>query len=183
MDKLTDYIVVIREAIPKEVCANIIDEYKVEDEGWGSTSVYAKNLEGVRVCDALSISSEQNLNNSTRVDIDAYIFEVVGRGMKEYMNLSSAIYLSSDEGYQILRYRENQYYKEHIDDFNNNRVVTCSIVLNDSYEGGEFSFFDGTVDYALKTGDMLLFPSNFLYPHQIKPVTKGTRYSLITWLR
>ena len=26
-----------------------------------------------------------------------------------------------------------------------------------------------------------VFPSNFLYPHEIKPVTKGTRYSVIVW--
>jgi hypothetical protein len=26
-----------------------------------------------------------------------------------------------------------------------------------------------------------MFPSNFMYPHAIKPVLSGTRYSIITW--
>jgi hypothetical protein len=26
-----------------------------------------------------------------------------------------------------------------------------------------------------------MFPSNFLYPHSVLPVTEGTRYSIVTW--
>ena len=32
-----------------------------------------------------------------------------------------------------------------------------------------------------KKGDVLIFPSNFLFPHEVKPVKKGTRYSAISW--
>ena len=35
--------------------------------------------------------------------------------------------------------------------------------------------------YKLEKGDALMFPSNFMYPHEVMPVTKGTRYSIITW--
>ena len=35
--------------------------------------------------------------------------------------------------------------------------------------------------YKLDKGDAIMFPSNFMYPHEIMPVTKGTRYSAITW--
>jgi predicted 2-oxoglutarate/Fe(II)-dependent dioxygenase YbiX len=59
--------------------------------------------------------------------------------------------------------------------------VSCSFALNDNYEGGEFSFFDGQIKIKLPKGAALLFPSNFMYPHQILPVTNGTRYSIITW--
>ena len=30
-------------------------------------------------------------------------------------------------------------------------------------------------------GDLLIFPSNFLYPHRVDPVTKGVRYSYVSW--
>ena len=33
-----------------------------------------------------------------------------------------------------------------------------------------------------KKGDLILFPSNFLFPHRIDPVKKGTRYSYISWV-
>ena len=26
-----------------------------------------------------------------------------------------------------------------------------------------------------------MFPSSFMYPHEVMPVTKGTRYSLVVW--
>jgi predicted 2-oxoglutarate/Fe(II)-dependent dioxygenase YbiX len=53
--------------------------------------------------------------------------------------------------------------------------------LNDNFEGGEFSFFDEDLRYKIPKGAALMFPSNFMYPHQIMPVTKGVRYSIITW--
>ena len=33
-----------------------------------------------------------------------------------------------------------------------------------------------------KKGDLLIFPSNFLYPHKITPITKGVRYSYVSWV-
>ena len=52
--------------------------------------------------------------------------------------------------------------------------------LNDDYEGGELIFWDDT-KIELKGGSLLIFPSNFLYPHEVKPVTKGSRYSYVSW--
>mgnify|MGYP001213588018 CR=1 FL=1 len=37
------------------------------------------------------------------------------------------------------------------------------------------------VGHALKKGDVVIFPSNFMYPHRVEKVTKGTRYSFVTW--
>jgi predicted 2-oxoglutarate/Fe(II)-dependent dioxygenase YbiX len=62
-----------------------------------------------------------------------------------------------------------------------NRSVSCSFALNDDFEGGEFAFFDRELKYKLGKGDAIMFPSNFMYPHEVMPVTKGTRYSIITW--
>lgn len=59
-------------------------------------------------------------------------------------------------------------------------VLTVLGVLNEDYEGGEFVLFDNLV-IPFKTGDIVVFPSNFLYPHAVQPVTKGTRYSYVSW--
>jgi len=59
--------------------------------------------------------------------------------------------------------------------------VSCSFALNDDFGGGEFAFFDRELIYNLKKGSVIMFPSNFMYPHEIMPVIKGTRYSIITW--
>ena len=51
--------------------------------------------------------------------------------------------------------------------------------LNEEYEGSEFTCRDTTI--KLKTGDILMFPSNFMYPHEVTECTKGTRYSFVSW--
>ena len=33
----------------------------------------------------------------------------------------------------------------------------------------------------LKTGDICIFPSCFLYPHEVTELKKGTRYSFVSW--
>ena len=33
-----------------------------------------------------------------------------------------------------------------------------------------------------KKGDLVIFPSSFLYPHEICKVTKGSRYSYVSWV-
>jgi len=52
--------------------------------------------------------------------------------------------------------------------------------LNDDYEGGELIFWDDQ-EVKLKGGSLLIFPSNFMYPHEVKPVKKGSRYSYVSW--
>jgi len=60
-------------------------------------------------------------------------------------------------------------------------ILSIVAVLNDDYEGGEFIMFD---DYEIKfkPGDIIIFPSIFLYPHLVKPVKKGMRYSFVSWV-
>ena len=58
-------------------------------------------------------------------------------------------------------------------------IVSIVANLNDDYEGAEF--YCRGKEIPLKTGDILLFPSNFMYPHEVKEATKGTRYSFVSW--
>ena len=60
-------------------------------------------------------------------------------------------------------------------------VPIISIVgqLNEDYEGAEFYCRGRKIE--LKTGDILLFPSNFMYPHEVRETKKGVRYSFVSW--
>ena len=59
--------------------------------------------------------------------------------------------------------------------------------LNDGYEGGDLIFTDQREKeikrFQLKKGTVVFFPSNFMYPHGITPIVKGTRYSIVAWLQ
>ena len=48
-----------------------------------------------------------------------------------------------------------------------------SINLNDDYEGGSIAFFN-KVQIRAGAGSVILFPANFMYPHQIMDVTENT---------
>lgn len=60
-------------------------------------------------------------------------------------------------------------------------IPVLSIVanLNDDYEGGAF-IINGK-ELPLAAGEVVVFPSCFLYPHEVTEVTKGTRYSFVSW--
>ena len=60
-------------------------------------------------------------------------------------------------------------------------ILSVLGVLNNNYEGGEFIMFDDT-EIKFDKGDILVFPSLFLYPHKVEPVKSGTRYSFIRWV-
>ena len=32
-----------------------------------------------------------------------------------------------------------------------------------------------------KPGHVVIWPSNFMYPHAVEPVKKGIRYSVVSW--
>lgn len=59
-------------------------------------------------------------------------------------------------------------------------VLTLNGVLNDGFKGGAF-VMNGQ-KYMLKSGETLLFPSNFLYPHEVETITSGVRYHFVTWV-
>lgn len=60
-------------------------------------------------------------------------------------------------------------------------ILTVLGVLNNDYEGGDFIVWEDT-KIDLPMGSLAIFPSNFLYPHEVKLVTKGVRHSYVSWV-
>ena len=88
----------------------------------------------------------------------------------------------------ILKYLPGGKYETHIDNFSScNRHLSIIINLNDDYEGGDLIFTDQKNNeikrLKLGKGSIVFFPSNFMYPHNIQPIKKGIRYSIVAWLQ
>ena len=60
-------------------------------------------------------------------------------------------------------------------------ILTVIGTLNEDYDGGELVMFDNK-EIILGEGDLIIFPSVFLYPHKINPIKKGKRYSYASWV-
>jgi len=87
---------------------------------------------------------------------------------------------------QVLKYGKSGKYDFHVDHgFLAPRTFSCIYFLNDDYEGGElcFKFLKQEKELIIekKSNRMIVWPSNFLYPHAVKPVTEGIRYSVVSW--
>ena len=59
-------------------------------------------------------------------------------------------------------------------------ILSMIGTLNDNFTGGEF--YINKEHIKLKEGALLIFPSSFIYPHQVKPIKKGIRYSYVSWV-
>lgn len=98
--------------------------------------------------------------------------------------------MESDKINQIdlLKYTPGCKYNVHTDQYTRGiRHLSIIINLNDDYEGGDLIFTDQKnieiKRLKLTKGSIVFFPSNFMYPHGIEPITKGTRYSIVAWLQ
>ena len=94
-----------------------------------------------------------------------------------------------NEGFQFTNYEApSGKYGKHIDRGINTpvRKLSISIQLTEpkEYEGGELKLYDGDDDEAnvmdKAQGTLIMFPSYVL--HEVMPVTKGERNSLVTWV-
>ena len=111
------------------------------------------------------------------------------------------------ESCQFTKYKKNQYYDWHSDSWekvynkpgteDHGKIrklsVTCQLTDGSEYKGGELEFDFRNYEphmreeakhlkqakEILSKGSIIVFPS-FVW-HRVKPVTKGTRYSLVMW--
>lgn len=91
------------------------------------------------------------------------------------------------EGFQFTKYEAPAgKYDVHIDKIYGKNIRKLSIVVQlsspEGYEGGELCIQTGNEPQIIKKeqGFLAAFPSYVL--HGVKPVTEGTRYSLVAWL-
>lgn len=87
-----------------------------------------------------------------------------------------------------LKYEQGDYYKVHTDNFTKfPRTLSIILFLNDDYEGGAVSFkcartLTEILKVKPKAGRVVIFPSNFMFPHAVENVNNGTRYSIVSWI-
>lgn len=181
---IRDYIIVFENVITHDICDAVLNEFSNEAE-WVKTVVGQGVVDNkIRSAETIVISYphviEKNLEIRQKIDKD--IFNSAGLAIRKYNEKFPLAKIEEDSGYELLRYKESQFYTQHTDSFKARpRAVSCSFALNDDYEGGEWGFFNRDMVIKVPKGSAVLFPSNFMYPHEIMPVTKGARYSIVTW--
>lgn len=87
------------------------------------------------------------------------------------------------ESFNFIKYNKGQHFQYHHDHgFSYNCTVSLVAYLNDDYKGGGLHFQHQNLHYTPVAGDLVIFPSNYMYSHRAMPVEDGTKYSLVTML-
>ena len=155
-------------------------------------------------------SSKSNVRKSEETRLceiswteDKWIYEAIWPYMEEANRASGWGYsIMYAEPMQITKYKPGGFYAWHTDGYSDSlsaynkphdkflhgkvRKLSMTILLNGNYQGGEFKFVHynklenevETPDFK-NAGSIIVFPS--FIEHQVTPVTKGTRYSLVAW--
>ena len=140
----------------------------------------------IRVVQDYALNYESGLTESNWLNFIGFLLKKVST---QYFNDRSIPYdITKIEAINLLKYTEGGFYKPHIDSgASSHRELSAVIFLNNDYEGGMLQFFEPgskklTLEIKPQPGKVILWPSNFLYPHQATPVIKGTRFTIVSWM-
>ena len=128
MKELLDYIDVYRAEVSPSLCDQIVSTLEPSSQ-WVDAKVGQGDVRSdYRNCQVTSLRCHPEL--------DAEVCNVVGRAINYYRANHPFADVSRDTGYNVLRYGVGSFFKEHADSYEGNlRVVSCSIALNDGYDG------------------------------------------------
>ena len=188
-------------AIPPKICDAIIEDGKSQPEQIALTGDY--DPEKVSEDDIKDVSKKRKSNVVWMND--RWIYNEI----HPYINLANKsarwnFEWDHSESCQFTKYGKEQFYDWHCDSWEKpyNRPddssrhgkirklsVTVSLSDETEYEGGDFEFDFRNNDKGSNQprlckeirpkGSVVVFPS-FVW-HRVKPVTSGTRYSLVIW--
>jgi len=184
--ELKNFIQVYDEILPLKKLSNLlryINTVNFDKAGIGSEKKIDLNIR-------ITYTKElNNLNNSmTEVHWNNFLLHFFRKGFLQYKKDTKPIDFNWERitNISFLKYEEGGFYNWHIDHFASiPRTMSCVLLLNNDYEGGNICFRNpdgsGEMEIEVKPNRMIIWPSNFLYPHTVKPVTKGIRYSVVAW--
>lgn len=116
-------------------------------------------------------------------DIWQKVYDAAIHPVNDYRAQHNIMDLRYWEAMNFVRYEVGQHFQEHHDHgYSYNCTVSLVGYINDDYDGGELYFRTWGITYKPEAGDLVIFPSNFMYPHKSNPVLSGTKYSIVTML-
>lgn len=183
---LTSYVRVLENWIEPSVCLQTINELQSAD--WRQHTFYnSKNNTQA----AKSGSLELDVAYSSILSTKSHIMQRLWDAFYDYITYLNFPWFSSWQGFTEVRfnkYQETRLMAEHCDHihsmFEGERkgipILSAVGVLNNNFKGGNFVMWEDT-PIAMPGGSITIFPSCFLFPHRVEPVTEGTRYSFVSW--
>ena len=175
----------VYKVLSDEDCIRTVDALKERDEEFAMHSFYNSPTGTI-------YTNENEISISySNIETKELIVKEIWNTLFKYIDELKMDWFKGWSGYngvRFNRYSTDTQMKIHCDhihtmfDGNRKGIPILSIIgsLNNDYEGGELVFWTDKV-VELKAGEIMIFPSIFLYPHEVRMITKGTRYSFVSW--
>ena len=200
---LTNYYWYFKSAIPPKICDDIIKYGLSQSQTMARTGQY-----GDKQLNKDEIKDMQKKRKSDIVWLnDPWVYKEIHPYVHQANKDAGWNFdWEKSESCQFTKYKLNQYYDWHCDSWDkpydkegsdNGKIrklsMTCQLTDGSEYEGGQLEFDFRNYDphmrdeakhvtqakEILTKGSIIVFPS-FVW-HRVKPVTSGTRYSLVVW--
>jgi predicted 2-oxoglutarate/Fe(II)-dependent dioxygenase YbiX len=181
--QLKNFIHIERGLIPKDTCRFVIDSIK--NKSWNS------HLWSTDGTDQFSYPTKELDVLEATPDLEDILNPLISLSVKYYNDFIGSEKVSQVTCFSPVRfnrYQKGQTMRIHCDhiktlfegEVKGIPVLSIIINFNDDYKGGDLIFWD---DYKvdLGEGDVVVFPSLFLFPHRIEEVTENIRYSGVAW--
>lgn len=186
MNQIEDYIIV-KNTISKEICQSLIEENnkkKWKKHTWNNYADGSNTSEPTKELDVMPCTREQQdkITPALVKALDEYQKIVSWEGEKttgQWLTKFSPIRFNKYEVGTMMRRHYDHIHSIFDGKMKGIPIVSIVANLNEDYKGSEFHCRGKEI--RLKTGDILMFPSNFMYPHEVTECTKGTRYSFVSW--
>lgn len=181
---IEDYVKLYENVLDVKICEDIIN--RINEEEWEKHHYYNSATEKhMSYDDDLSVILGQNIAFES---LNQVVWNSIYDYITNHLNLE---YFNSWAGFSFPRfnkYTQDTRMRMHCDHihslFEGPRkgvpILTVLGALNDDYTGGEFFLIDKEVH--LPKGSIVIFPSNFLYPHEVRHVKSGIRYTYVSWV-
>ena len=184
---LKDFIHIEKGIIPPNLCNYIVED--IEKREWRTHSWYNQVTDEMS-SEPLDEPEVQEMTSDLHLLLTPHMMSAGNVYSKQYtypFERTQHI-LTEFSGVRFNRYNGSQHMRQHHDHIQalfdgkirGIPILSFIVNLNDDYEGADLYFWD---DYTINLGkgDIVMFPSIFLYPHGVTEVKKGTRYSAVSW--
>ena len=189
--KLDECIFIAEKIIPADFCDAVIKDIETrpwEPHSWFHVETGAERSEKTQELDIQYATPELQkvLGNfvieSGRKYNQTYAFPYADQPGRpaQFVNQFCPIRFNRYAPGQIMRQHHDHIHSLFDGKMKGVPVLTFIFNFNDNCEGADLFFWEDTI-VKLGKGDIIMFPSNWLFPHGVTEATKGKRYSGSVW--
>ena len=176
---LTDLIYIKRNFLSPEHCKYIINEFETSPNP-PQQEHCPQAFSGVDTYSTFSVKDSQYRSASFYM-----IHETIEQTIYDYWDYTDTFgafhvarrgSMMFPHRYRLMKYEKGSWIHPHVD-HDVGIYGSCTINLNTDYEGGTFAFWGGHHKVKLGLGDVMIWPADYFWVHEVEEITAGTRYS------